>query len=130
MSPNRALDWLLQAQDDLAFAMEGLKLSHYSQVCFLSQQAAEKAIKSICYYKDLNVRGHSIKNIAKELGYNGEIEEAATTLDLYYISARYPDALPEGAPFQQFSKAQAETAIKFAERIIKKALDILTKKQA
>jgi len=42
----------------------------------------------------------------------------AKRLDLYYISARYPDAFPSGAPFEYFTRDQGEEAVSFAERII------------
>lgn len=47
-------------------------------------------------------------------------------LDLYYISGRYPDAFPAGAPFEMITRQQAERALTAAEkiyRIIKGRLD-------
>jgi len=40
-------DWLNQAQNDLEWATESLKLGYYSQTCFISQQAGKKAIKAM-----------------------------------------------------------------------------------
>jgi HEPN domain-containing protein len=42
----------------------------------------------------------------------------AKRLDLYFISARYPDAFPSGAPFEFFTRDQAEEAVSFAEKIV------------
>ena len=125
MTKNRAIDWLNQAQNDLKWAREGVKSRFYSQVCFMAQQAAEKAIKSIAYFKEYEIRGHSIAIIAKEIGINGEVENAGKNLDIYYISSRYPDALPGGAPFELFTERQAKEALDFAELIINKAIDEL-----
>jgi len=41
---------------------------------------------------------------------------------VYYISARYPDALPEGAPFEFFEVEQASKAISDAKIITTRAL--------
>jgi HEPN domain-containing protein len=39
-------------------------------------------------------------------------------LDQHYVAARYPDALPGGAPYQVFSKKQASEALTFAALFI------------
>jgi HEPN domain-containing protein len=56
----RARDWLNQSINDLKWARESLKQGFYSQTCFISQQAAEKAIKAIVYHQEYDTRGHSI----------------------------------------------------------------------
>ena len=38
---DRSLDWLRQAQDNLKFAQESLKLGHFNQICFICQQAED-----------------------------------------------------------------------------------------
>lgn len=117
----RAQDWLNQAKNDLLWAKQGIASGFYSQVCFLSQQAAEKAIKAIAYYQEYEVRSHSIVMIAKKLGVNSDVMEAGRQLDIYYISSRYPDAFPEGAPFEIFSEHQAHEAVRNAQVIIDRA---------
>lgn len=90
----------------------------YSQTCFIAQQSAEKALKAFCFLKGFDiVKSHSLFQIVKALGENGEVEKLAKELDLYYISGRYPDAFPAGAPFEMFSAEQAERALSSAERI-------------
>ena len=64
------------------------------------------------------IKSHSITEIAKALGENGDLERMAKRLDLYYISARYPDAFPSGAPFEYFTKDQADEAFAFASQIV------------
>ncbi len=117
----RAKDWLNQAKNDFLWAQDGVGKGFYSQVCFISQQAAEKAIKAIAYHKEFEVKGHSITKIARAIGINSSVEEAGKRLDIYYISSRYPDALPEGAPFEFFSAEQANKALEDAHLIIQKA---------
>lgn len=119
---NRANDWLKQAENDYRWAMKGIEEEFYSQVCFMSQQAGEKAMKALAFFWDYDLKGHSIKKIATSIGFNGEIEEAARVLDLFYISARYPDAFAEGAPFEFYSLGEAKLALSKAKIIIDKAI--------
>jgi HEPN domain-containing protein len=108
----RHLDWLRQAENDLQWAEYSLKGGFYAQVCFICQQSAEKALKAYCFFKGFDtVRTHSLYRIIKELKENGQLETCARELDIYYISARYPDALPDGAPFEILTLEQAERAL-------------------
>lgn len=117
---NRAYDWYKQAQNDFLWAQDTLAGEKYAQACFICQQVAEKSLKAIAYYRDFDmVKSHSVLEIARNLGINGEIENIAKRLDLYYISTRYPDAFPSGAPFEYYTKEQAVEAISFADKILK-----------
>src|SRR5437868_5146334 len=96
---SRAKDWLAQARNDFAFAQSALDEGFFSQCCFICQQAAEKALKSIAYGRGAKlVMGHSLFKLCEELSINGTLRTGAGKLDQYYLSARYPDALPGGAP--------------------------------
>lgn len=113
MQENRSLDWYNQAKEEISYATIALEHKKYSLCCFLCQQSAEKFLKSISIYRNLDIiKGHSIVKIAQSLEINGEILEAGKLLDLYYISTRYPDALPSGSPFEYFSEHQASEALK------------------
>jgi len=60
-SHGEAVRWLRQAENDLDFARLALKKSFFHQACFISQQAAEKALKSIPYaLGERVVLGHSL----------------------------------------------------------------------
>lgn len=79
----------------------------YSQTCSIAQQSAEKALKAFCFFKGFDiVKSRSLFQIVKALGENGEVEKLAKELDLYYLSGRYPDAFPAGAPFEMFTAEQ------------------------
>lgn len=96
-----------------------LKAGRWAQCCFTAQQTAEKAVKALALFRGFDkVKSYSITEICRELGINGEIERRAKRLDLYYISARYPDAFPSGAPFEYFTEDQASDAAAFAEYIV------------
>ena len=115
---DRFLDWLRQAENDLEWARHSMNGGFYSQTCFISQQSGEKALKALCYHKGFDIiKTHSQLQIIRALGINGEMEKIAKELDLYYISGRYPDAFPAGAPFEMFTIEQAERALAAAERL-------------
>lgn len=119
MASSRAFDWFRQARDDLEWARDTLRAGRYAQACFASQQAAEKAVKSIALKRGHDeVRSHSILEIARALHVDGEVERIAKRLDQYYIGARYPDAFPAGAPFEFFTREQGEEAVQLASRLI------------
>ena len=116
---SRHLDWLRQAENDLDWAGYSLDGGYFSQTCFVAQQASEKALKAFCFAKGYDVvRTHSLFQIVKTLGENGILEKHARELDLYYITARYPDAFPAGAPFELISAEQAQRALNGAREII------------
>ena len=101
---------------------DSLAGGHFAQACFVAQQVGEKAIKSLAYARGAEViRSRSILAIARELKINSEIERAAQILDQYYITARYPDALPDGYPGQFFTEEQAREAVDLAALILSRA---------
>ena len=121
--------WLRQAENDLEFAKSGYKEGFFSQVCFLTQQIAEKAVKALRYANgEQFVLGHSIYKLLSdipEIINKVELMDIAGVLDQYYIPARYPNGLPEGAPFEVYTQKQADEAIIGAERIVKTVESIL-----
>ena len=121
-----ATRWILQAENDLAFAQLGLREGYYSQACFLSQQSAEKALKSVAYGRgDRFVIGHSLQELLNGLvSTHRDLEslrEAVCRLDQYYVATRYPDALPGGLPFETYTRSQAEEAVEMASEIVTSA---------
>jgi len=94
-------DWLRQAENDLEWAKYSMEGGFHAQVCSICQQAGEKALKAYCLSQGYDtIRTHSLFQIIKSLGENGVLVRCARELDIYYVSARYPDALPAGAPFR------------------------------
>lgn len=126
MDTSRAKDWLLQAREELSSAELAFSGQKYSLACFLSQQAAEKALKAVAIFKGYDIlRSHSVMLISQELKLDPSVSQAGQVLDQYYISTRYPDALPSGAPFQFFTETQASQAIKLAEIVLSASRKIL-----
>lgn len=116
---DRSIDWLRQAENDLGWAEDTFSGSRWSQVCYIAQQVGEKALKALAIKRGAaHIRSHSIVDIAKALGENGDVEKAGRRLDQYYMTTRYPDSLPSGAPFEFFDEEQAAEAISYAKEIL------------
>lgn len=116
----RARDWLEQAESDLSSAMEMVRAAHFEWACFISQQAAEKAVKALHHCFRLDPWGHVVSKLLSQLpvAVSEELTHAAKVLDLYYVSARYPDGFASGAPRDHFSARQAQEAVEFARSIV------------
>ena len=115
-----ALRWLRQAENDLQYARLGLREGFSAQVCFLCQQIAEKALKSVHYGKlgKRIVYGHSLVELAQELNLGSDLHRELALLDQYYIPTRYPNGLPGGSPYEVYSREQAAAAIAVCDRVI------------
>jgi len=109
--------WLGFAHEDLASAKSVLRDEIYNQVCFHSQQCAEKALKAVIGDADrIPPRTHSIAELfaAMPADLKTALDENVTSLDDYYIPTRYPDALPgtlaDGMPGEGMAKQALEVA--------------------
>jgi HEPN domain-containing protein len=119
-----AKKWLKQAEYDLKDAEKALSWKSYNLSCFLSQQAAEKALKAYLYFAGAEeVWGHSVGSLCKEaIKFDSSFENIfsqAKALDKYYIPTRYPDALPdEIVPSEVYEEEDAQSALKKAKSIV------------
>ena len=121
MPKNRYKDWMSQAENDLLWGKDTLKDGYPAQACFIAQQSAEKALKALGFFRGIDmIKSHSVRAIAASLNINSEIQNASKKLDIYYITTRYPDSMPEGAPHENFTGEQAIEALHLAEMIISK----------
>jgi HEPN domain-containing protein len=120
----QAQRWLLTAKEDLAAAETLFHGEKYAQACFLSQQAGEKAVKSIWYAIDADPWGHSIMRLIADFPGKDEIDdlhewiEQANLLDKFYIPTRYPNGLPDLTPGQVYGKADAQAGLNAAGYLI------------
>ena len=101
--------WRRQADNDLAFARLALRERFYAQACFIAQQAAEKAVKSIAYGSgERAVLGHSLVMLVSRYAARApglaDLTEAAGILDQCYVPTRYPNGLAGGVPFTPTSR--------------------------
>ncbi len=97
------LRWLEQAQTDLARTRHLLEQRAYYLVCFLAQQAAEKALKGFLYAQGEElVIGNSVRGLCgRASAYDAGVGDRTDDwgiLDSYYIPTRYPNGLPDDIP--------------------------------
>jgi len=116
--------WLRQAEDHYRFARAALTGNFHAQCCFIAQQVAEKATKAVHYQLGVRtVTGHSIHVLLRKLnaraGVTEELLQIGGQLDQYYVSTRYPDALPGVAPRDAFSRDQAGSALRAAGKVLR-----------
>jgi HEPN domain-containing protein len=121
---NEARRWFHQASYDLKAARWNIQGGFNDTACFLAQQSAEKALKSLHYYirsSRHRLLTHSIVEMLQTAGRKVEntltLLEDGRELDLHYIPARYPNGLPSGYPHKFYGKETAQKAIAAAERI-------------
>ncbi len=118
--PNRAQDWLRQAQRDLEQAEDSRQAGRHEWACFAAQQAAEKAVKALHLHLGQEAWGHVIAKLLSELPTPPpeDLIEKARTLDSFYIPPRYPNSHPEGAPFEHYGPLQSKEAVSYAREIL------------
>jgi len=118
----RTQDWLRQSKKDLQHSIKSERDEDYEWSCFSAQQAAEKSVKALFHALRAEAIGHSVsmllKRLPKKYASNEGLVDRAKILDRHYISTRYPNFHPEGAPLDYYTKQDALEAIKIAEGII------------
>jgi HEPN domain-containing protein len=120
--PNRARDWLQQAQRDLEHAAEARQNGKHEWACFAAQQSAEKAVKALHLHCGQEAWGHVIVDLLEDLpdhvAASAEMVEKARVLDNFYIPSRYPNSHPTGAPFQHYGPLQSQQAVDYAREVL------------
>ena len=99
-----------------------LKAKIYNQVCFHSQQSAEKSIKALlCQQAKIPPRIHVMAELIRYLDTNpfAKIQVEILLLDRFYIPTRYPDALPGSLPEGMPDKGDAQGALATARKLVK-----------
>ena len=120
----RYRDWMSQAESDYRHAKISLRGESFEWACFASQQAAEKALKSVFEKRGEQVWGHSITRMLqmlekRKIEVPDEVKEAGKILDKHYIPSGYPNGLSEGAPWEVYTEKEAKDAISCAGKIIR-----------
>ena len=116
--------WWRQGRRDLGSAAIMAEHGRHEVTCFLSQQAAEKALKALLYLQGENpVLGHSILDLSRRCdAYVGGLEPlrpAAKTLDAYYVPSRYPNGLTDDVvPADFFDGTDSERALAASRTIL------------
>jgi HEPN domain-containing protein len=118
--PNRAEDWLDQAQRNLEQAEASRRDGRHEWACFAAQQAAELAVKALHLWHGQEAWGHVVARLLEDLpeAVPAELVERSMVLDNFYIPTRSPNGHPEGAPYHHFGKYQSGEAIQYAGEVI------------
>jgi len=120
--PGLSEDWLAQAVRNLEQAEDSRRSSKHEWACFAAHQAAEKAVKSLHLYLGQEAWGHVVSRLLGELPdsvkVGDHLVDRARVLDNFYIPSRYPNAHPEGAPFEHYGALQSKEAIDHANKIL------------
>jgi HEPN domain-containing protein len=121
--------WLYFARDDLEAAKALLQGALYNQACFHAQQCAEKALKALIAERDKSPpRTHAITDLLGVVPPDvfESLQEQLTSLDVYYIPTRYPDALPGSLPDGLPGREDAVEAVRLAEGVLQKVERVLS----
>lgn len=116
--------WFRQAEHDLEAAAISLSGGSYAWACFQSQQAAEKAVKSLLYGAGYRkILSHSVYELLLEARKTeGRLplpEQEAKQLDSVYVTSRYPNGLAGGmTPSEYYTREDAERCIRSAGLIL------------
>ncbi len=121
-----AKEWLVHAQSDLQLARlaSGRKDILPEQVCFHTQQAAEKGIKAVLLFKQIDFPLiHDIEELL-ELARQGGLAlpddvNNASLLTPYAVEARYPGQMEE------ISTSEVGQALHVAEAVVQWAAQIV-----
>jgi HEPN domain-containing protein len=129
LNPAYLNNWETQYQGDLGLARIAENNNFYEWACYLSQQAAEKAVKSVLFklqtIPPYNLKRHSIfflagfipKGLFNGLDY-GQFEDDCKELFAHVESARYPAIDGPHCPRLVYTQNAAVVAIEQAERVI------------
>ena len=114
--------WFAYAVEDIKSARALIDAGIYPAACFHAQQAAEKAFKGLLLFTGEPVG--KIHSVAKMVGMVNELKYSefeplpkAGKLDVFYLTTRYPDMLPEGSSAtDQYDRDDAIEAVGVAEQ--------------
>jgi len=119
----RTLDWLKQAKRNLRSAEVNFEAELYEETCYESHQAAEKALKALLNFLELEKRGHSLLFLAEYARENGveipdDVMNCVLELDKHCIPSRYPDVFDEGAPMDYYTAGDARRCLDCGRRVV------------
>ncbi|MGV9203566.1 MAG: HEPN domain-containing protein [Promethearchaeia archaeon] len=142
----RYKDWLEQSDEDMAAAKDSKETEHYEWACFQAQQSAEKSLKSLLLYLNIESWGHGLVHLLKQIDeilkekYNKQeeghilkekdiLKERCQELDRHYIQPRYPNGFASGHPAEYYNEKTANRCIEYAEyinKVIKEEIEELS----
>jgi HEPN domain-containing protein len=119
MNPNDAKVWMTYAKTDLDAAQTLSESEEFfpRQICFLSQQGTEKAIKAILIYEEVNFPKHHDLDRLRDLIPDGwKIKKRfpdLAELTIWAVESRYPGDTPD------VTEGEARETLRLAESVFK-----------
>ena len=115
--------WLRQAEYDLRAAQWSQQGGFFAPACFMAQQAAAKSLRSFLLFnrEDARETRSVVDLLDRAITYEEEFRTfvgSSTSLDIYYKTSRFPDALPGGIPAEVITERDSVDAVKQAADII------------
>ncbi|MBE7415700.1 MAG: HEPN domain-containing protein [Deltaproteobacteria bacterium] len=115
--------WLRQAEYDLKAAEWTQQGGFHAQATFLAQQSAAKSLRSFLFLskEDARETRSVVELIDRAIVHEEEFRKfvgSSRSLDLYYKTSRFPDAIPGGIPSEIISGKESVEAIRQAADII------------
>jgi HEPN domain-containing protein len=115
--------WLRQARHDLDAGRYAAGGDFHALACFLSQQAAEKAVTAFLYGQGAeHVWGHALADLCEDaIAFDPSfdmVKSVAILLDKHYLGARYPSALPGGVPAEAYDSEDSTRALAIAADVV------------
>jgi len=110
--------WITRAYSNLNLAEKGRgKDVMLEDLCFNTQQAAEKALKAVCLFKEQDFpKTHSIVRLLDIIEASGvaisESVKSADVLTQYAVQTRYP------GPVEEISTEEYQEALALASKVV------------
>jgi len=101
MNPSDAKVWINHSGSDLRAAATLLKSEEFFplQICFLSQQCAEKAVKAILIFEEVNFpKIHDLDRLRDLIPKGWKVKEQfpdLAELTIWAVESRYPGDMPD-----------------------------------
>jgi len=123
--------WLLHAERDLGLARLGLEIGDFApQACLMVHQCVEKGLKALLFLRGSRFIGEDTLSALLTRAADAHTglmryQDMAARLDQYYVTARYLDTLPGGAPDSTLDEGQAKEVIGESESLVLEIRNII-----
>lgn len=116
-------EWIKYSQEDLRVTASLFGVKSYHYICFHCQQCVEKILKAFLFYNGYKgeYKTHTLIDLLflcsdydrSFLKFKGE----CYVLTRYYVSTRYPEALPGTLAFGLPGRKEADEALEMARKV-------------
>lgn len=115
--------WLRQAEYDLKVAEWNQQGGFHAPACFWAQQSAAKCLRAFLFMngEDARETRSVVDLLDRAMTYEEEFKKfvgSSTSLDIYYKTSRFPDAIPGGIPAEIITEKDSRDAIRQASDML------------